>query len=52
MVATGWRQRFDEPISLPDGRKQITLRDAAPEIVADQFCRESMDEDPARVGPE
>lgn len=25
----GWQRRFDEPISLPDGRQLRTLRDAA-----------------------
>jgi hypothetical protein len=25
---TGWKQRFNEPIKLPDGRKLVTLRDA------------------------
>jgi hypothetical protein len=27
-VANGWRRRFDEPITLPDGGKLVTLKDA------------------------
>jgi hypothetical protein len=29
-----WARKFDEPISLPDGRKLIRLRDAADYIIA------------------
>ena len=31
---TGWSRRFDDPISLPDGRKLVTLRDAADYITS------------------
>jgi hypothetical protein len=34
VAATGWKRRFDEPISLPDGRKLVTLRDAGEYIAA------------------
>lgn len=30
----GWSRRFDEPISLPNGRKLATLRDAGEYIAA------------------
>jgi hypothetical protein len=30
----GWQREFDDPIALPDGRKLITLRDAASYITA------------------
>jgi hypothetical protein len=29
MADEGWARRFDDPIPLPDGRKPITLHDAA-----------------------
>jgi hypothetical protein len=29
MPERGWRRRFDDPISLPDGRQLATLQDAA-----------------------
>jgi hypothetical protein len=29
MAARGWKRKFEDPIPLPDGRKLITLRDAA-----------------------
>jgi hypothetical protein len=32
--SSGWGREFDEPIALPDGRKLITLRDAASYITA------------------
>jgi hypothetical protein len=32
--SSGWGREFDEPIALPDGRKLITLRDAASHITA------------------
>jgi hypothetical protein len=28
-VATGWAREFEDEIILPDGRKLVTLRDAA-----------------------
>ena len=31
---TGWSRRFDDPISLPGGRKLVTLRDAADYITS------------------
>jgi hypothetical protein len=30
----GWQREFEDPISLPDGRKLVTLRDAADYITA------------------
>ena len=27
-MAKGWKQRFDDPIPLPDGRQLVTLEDA------------------------
>jgi hypothetical protein len=27
-MAKGWKQRFDDPIPLPDGRELVTLEDA------------------------
>jgi hypothetical protein len=27
--STGWDRKFDEPITLPDGRRLVVLRDAA-----------------------
>jgi hypothetical protein len=35
-----WARKFDEPISLPDGRKLIRLRDAADYIIA--VCTENL----------
>ena len=32
--STGWHREFDDPIELSDGRKLITLRDAASYITA------------------
>ena len=32
--SSGWGREFDEPIALPDGRKLVTLRDAASYITA------------------
>ena len=32
--SSGWSRKFDEPIALPDGRKLVTLRDAASYITA------------------
>ena len=29
MADTGWQRKFEDPIPLPDGRKLVTLRDAA-----------------------
>jgi hypothetical protein len=29
MADKGWQRKFEDPISLPDGRKLVTLRDAA-----------------------
>ena len=29
MADKGWRRKFEDPISLPGGRKLVTLRDAA-----------------------
>jgi hypothetical protein len=29
MAAKGWQRKFEEPISLPDGRTLVTLHDAA-----------------------
>ena len=29
MSELGWQREFDDPISLPDGRKLLTLKDAA-----------------------
>jgi hypothetical protein len=29
LTHNGWRRKFEDPIELPDGRKLITLRDAA-----------------------
>ena len=29
MADTGWQRTFEDPISLPGGRKLVTLRDAA-----------------------
>jgi hypothetical protein len=29
MAKTGWQRRFDEPIAVLDGRRLLTLRDAA-----------------------
>jgi len=34
MNAKGWSRRFLDPITLPDGRKLVTLRDAAEYITA------------------
>jgi hypothetical protein len=31
---SGWGREFDEPIALPDGRKLVTLRDAANYVTA------------------
>ena len=31
---SGWSREFDEPITLPDGRKLVVLRDAASYITA------------------
>jgi hypothetical protein len=31
---TGWARKFNEPITLPDGRRLVTLRDAADYITA------------------
>jgi hypothetical protein len=33
MNAKGWSRRFFDPIILPDGRKLLTLRDAATYII-------------------
>jgi hypothetical protein len=32
-VLPGWKQSFDDPIPLPDGRQLVTLKDAADYIV-------------------
>jgi hypothetical protein len=29
MADNGWQRKFEDPIPLPDGRKLVTLRDAA-----------------------
>ena len=29
MAETGWQRKFEDPITLPNGRKLVTLRDAA-----------------------
>jgi hypothetical protein len=29
----GWQRKFEDPIPLPDGRKLVTLRDAADYIM-------------------
>ncbi len=29
MANTGWQRQFEDPIPLPDGRKLLTLKDAA-----------------------
>ncbi len=34
MADTGWQRKFEDPISLPDGRKLVSLRDAADYITA------------------
>jgi hypothetical protein len=33
-VTTNWSRKFEEPISLPDGRQLVTLRDAGDYITA------------------
>ena len=34
MADKGWRRKFEDPISLPGGRKLVTLRDAADYITS------------------
>jgi hypothetical protein len=34
MAENGWQRKFEDPITLPDGRKLVTLRDAADYITA------------------
>jgi chromosome segregation and condensation protein ScpB len=34
MADNGWQRKFEEPIPLPDGRKLVTLRDAADYITS------------------
>ena len=34
MANEGWQRRFEDPIPLPDGRKLVTLRDAADYITS------------------
>src|SRR5882672_10534909 len=34
LAANGWQRKFEDPISVPDGRKLITLRDAADYITS------------------
>jgi hypothetical protein len=34
MADTGWQRKFEDPIPLPDGRKLVTLRDAADYITS------------------
>jgi hypothetical protein len=34
MADKGWQRKFEDPISLPGGRKLVTLRDAADYITA------------------
>ena len=34
MADTGWQRKFEDPISLPGGRKLVTLRDAADYITS------------------
>ena len=34
MADKGWQRKFENPIALPDGRKLVTLRDAADYITA------------------
>ena len=34
MADNGWRRKFEDPISLPGGRKLVTLRDAADYITS------------------
>jgi hypothetical protein len=34
MADKGWQRKFEDPIPLPDGRKLVTLRDAADYITS------------------
>ena len=34
MVNNGWQRKFEDPIPLPDGRKLVTLRNAADYITS------------------
>ena len=34
MAGEGWRRKFEDPIPLPNGKKLVTLRDAADYITA------------------
>ena len=36
MSELGWQREFEDPISLPDGRKLLTLKDAAEYITRSQ----------------
>ena len=51
-MAKGWKQRFDDPIPLPDGRELLTLEDAGTYITklqkaeheaAEWHCNGSLD---------
>ena len=34
MADNGWQRKFEDPIPLPDGKKLVTLRDAADYITS------------------
>jgi hypothetical protein len=34
MADTGWQRKFEDPISIPNGKKLVTLRDAADYITS------------------